>query len=67
MTVINNSALAYHHFKHFDRLVGSSLDPLPLEPANPDVITRKRSNSKIQENKSKSDTIWSFRDRLQVY
>ena len=38
MTVITDSALAYHHFKHFRRLVESSLDPLKLEPANPDVL-----------------------------
>ena len=38
MSVINDSPLAYHHFKHFGRLVKSSLDPLKLEPTNPDVL-----------------------------
>lgn len=38
MSVINDSALAYHHFKHFSRLVKSSLDPLKLEITNPNII-----------------------------
>ena len=38
MTVIDDSPLSYHHFKHFNRLVLSSLDPLKLEPTNPDVL-----------------------------
>jgi len=38
MSVINDSSLSYYHFKHFSRLVKSSLDPLKLETANPDVI-----------------------------
>ncbi len=38
MTVINDSSLAYYHFKHFSRLVKSSLDPLKLETTNPNII-----------------------------
>jgi len=38
MSVISDSSLAYYHFKHFSRLVKSSLDPLKLETTNPNII-----------------------------
>ncbi len=38
MSIITDSPLSYYHFKHFNRLVQSSLDPLKLEVTNPDII-----------------------------
>ncbi len=38
MSVIDESPLSYYHFKHFKRLVTSTLDPLKLEIANPNVV-----------------------------
>ena len=38
MSVITDSSLSYYHFKHFSRLVKSSLDPLKLEITNPNII-----------------------------
>jgi hypothetical protein len=38
MSIITDSPLSYYHFKHFTRLVKSSLDPLKLEITNPDII-----------------------------
>jgi len=38
MSVIDESPLSYYHFKHFKRLVTSTLDPLKLEVANPNVV-----------------------------
>lgn len=67
MTVINESPLAYHHFKHFKRLIESSLDPLKLEPTNPytlksnayfsilDFIALKGINLFRFKNKSSAD------------
>ena len=38
MSVIDESPLSYYYFKHFKRLVLSSLDPLKLEIKNPNVV-----------------------------
>ena len=38
LSVIDESPLSYYHFKHFKRLVTSTLDPLKLEIANPNVV-----------------------------
>ena len=38
LSVIDDSPLSYYHFKHFKRLVTSTLDPLKLETANPNVV-----------------------------
>ena len=38
MSVIDESPLSYYYFKHFKRLVTSSIDPLKLEITNPNVV-----------------------------
>lgn len=38
MSVIDESPLSYYYFKHFKRLVTSTLDPLKLEITNPNVV-----------------------------
>ncbi|MCE2506235.1 MAG: DEAD/DEAH box helicase [Nitrosopumilaceae archaeon] len=38
MSIIDESPLSYYHFKHFKRLVTSTLDPLKLEITNPNVV-----------------------------
>ncbi len=38
MSIIDESPLSYYHFKHFKRLITSTLDPLKLEITNPNVV-----------------------------
>lgn len=38
MSVIDESPLSYYYFKHFKRLVSSSIEPLKLEITNPNVV-----------------------------
>lgn len=38
LSVIDESPLSYYHFKHFKRLITSTLDPLKLEITNPNVV-----------------------------
>ena len=38
MSVIDESPVSYYHFKHFGRLIKSTLDPLSLEITNPNVV-----------------------------
>ena len=38
MSVIDTTPTSYFHFKHFERLVKSSLDPIRLEPLNENVV-----------------------------
>ena len=38
MSIINESPVSYFHFKHFERLITTSLDPLRLEIKNQNVV-----------------------------
>jgi len=38
MSIIDESPLSYYYFKHFKRLITSTLDPLKLEITNPNVV-----------------------------
>lgn len=38
LSIINNTPLGYSRFKHFSRLVYSSLDPIKLQPTNPFIL-----------------------------